>query len=254
MRPFIQTSKLCSIIRHTKTWQRTIWGRKRKKPEEKPFLIVPAHRQEYPCIVEMMWTYYYPNEPTISSLGLGHTHNPFLDEEALSILREGYSFVAKCKYTGEIVGASLNSSSCPWNPDEMDAKAKTIKDSKLRDLYHFYAHMTRAPLLWQKFCTNKIFLINMVFVRHQDRNRGVSTNLLDTSRKFGADCGYSVIRCNATNIYTAKICENLKMKLVHSIPYCSYIGSNPAQTPLIRAPPPHTELRVYVDLPLFQYK
>ncbi|KAB0800450.1 hypothetical protein PPYR_06190 [Photinus pyralis] len=255
MWPFIQATKLLSAIsHHTKTCNRTILGSSRKKTGEKTFLIVKAHRNEYPCIIEMLWKYYYPDEPTVSSLGLGQNYNPIFDQEALRYLTEGYSFVAKCRHTGDIVGACINTSACPWDPDQLDKVARTMKDAKLRQLYHFYAHIQRTPLLWQQYHTNKIFEMNMVFVRSGDRKKGVCEKLLDASRQFGADCGYRVIRCDATNFYTGKICEKLKMKKVHNIPYCSYTGLDPADAPLINAPPPHTGVSVYVDLPFSQFK
>ncbi|KAK5649310.1 hypothetical protein RI129_000339 [Pyrocoelia pectoralis] len=256
MRFLFFKSKLFSSVlqQKTKTCNRTLLGWGQKKTVENPFLILRAQRQEYGCIMEMMWRFYYPDEPTVASLGLGHKYNPIFDEEALRCLTEGYSFVAKCKYTGDIVGACINNTACPWDPDQLDQMAKTMKDVNLRQLYHFYSYVQRAPLLWQQFGTTKIFEMNMVFVRREDRKRGVCKLLLDASRKFGADCGYNVIRCDATNFYTDKICEKLKMKMIYSIPYCSYTGLDPAHTPLIKAPHPHTGVRIYVDLPFSQHK
>lgn len=125
--------------------------------KEKDFVIVRAKQEDYPCIQDLLWKYFYPHEPTTACLGLGHTHNPVFDDESERILVEGYSLVAKCKYNGDIIGACLNKSCCPWDPDVLDEYACNVSCPRTRELLHFYAHLQRAPCLWDKYCTHKYF-------------------------------------------------------------------------------------------------
>lgn len=41
-----------------------------------------------------------------------------------------------------------------------------------------------------------------LFVRRQDRQRGIGMVLMDASKKLGVDCNYQVIRTDATSKYT----------------------------------------------------
>lgn len=104
-----------------------------------------------------MWKAYYPDEPTASALGIGMKHNAVLDQHALQMLYEGVSVVAKCKYDGNIVGACINESTNPWDPDMSERFACNVACEKTRQLLLFWAHLEREPKIWQRFCTQKVF-------------------------------------------------------------------------------------------------
>lgn len=111
-----------------------------------------------------MWDSYYPHEPTVASLGLGQKRNALLDEVALHCLAEGVSVLAKCKYTGKIVGACLNGSSVPWDSEELDKIACGSACVQTRHLLHFWAFLQKAPQLWSKFDVQKIMEVSWIFV------------------------------------------------------------------------------------------
>lgn len=107
-----------------------------------------------------MWSSYFPHEPSASSIGLGNKRNPIIDEVLMRCLSEGLSVAAKCKYTGKIVGACLNESTVPWDPDKMDRLACSISCVKTRHLFHFWAFLQRAPKLWDKFQVQKVLEVS----------------------------------------------------------------------------------------------
>lgn len=104
-----------------------------------------------------MWDSYHPHEPITKSKNLGYTHNPIFDDSALKNLSEGYSYVAKCKYTGCIVGASINCVACEWDGDDVDKLACTFKCKDTQQLYHFWAYLHRAPNIYETYCVDKVF-------------------------------------------------------------------------------------------------
>lgn len=109
-----------------------------------------------------MWQAYYPSEPTISSLGLGEKRNSVLDEMALRCLAEGVSVVAKCKYTGKIVGACLNESAVPWDADEKERIACRLSCERIQHILYFWAHVQKAPDLWKQFDVQKVLEVDNI--------------------------------------------------------------------------------------------
>ncbi|KAF5292042.1 hypothetical protein FQA39_LY14103 [Lamprigera yunnana] len=168
----------------------------------KSFLIVRAKPQDYCCVADMLWKYFYPDEPTILSLGLGTNYNPLFDEETLRDLAEGLSVLAKCKYSGNIIGGCINISSCPWDPDQYDKIAVSVSCPRLKKLYAFYAFLQRAPCLWERYCTNRVYEMKTLFVDTENRSKGMGHVLLEASRSLGINNGFKVIRCDATSYFT----------------------------------------------------
>lgn len=222
--------------------------KRKSKPSTKidPYMIVRATPDDTCQILDLMWSAYHPDEPTTKSLGLGKHRNCVFDEQARKILAKGYSVVAKCKYNGSVVGAALCESCSPWDPAMTEKLACTLKDPKMARLYMFWAYLQRAPNLWEKYCQMNIYEIVNVFVRHEDRQRGLAKRLMATAKENGADAGYKVIRVDASSTATAKICEKLKMKLVYEIPFCSYVSE---QNEVIFKVPDPTSIKIYVDTP-----
>lgn len=130
--------------------------------KDNPYILVRALPEDYNETIALMWNAYCPYEPTISTLGLGRKKNPLLDEAALHCLAEGVSVLAKCKYTGKIVGACLNESSVPWDSDEKERIACKSACMQIRHLFHFWAYVQQAPKLWAKYDVQKIMEVSQV--------------------------------------------------------------------------------------------
>ncbi|XP_018326518.1 uncharacterized protein LOC108737886 [Agrilus planipennis] len=220
---------------------------RKKSKEESHYLIHRPQPDEYCEILRLLWECYYPEEPTTLSLGLGHCHNPVMDEDSLRGLSEGLSLVARCKYTGDIVAGSVNRTACPWDAEEMERFSCSLTCPKLKSYTKFNAHLLKAPMLWERFCTDKIFEISQVFVKKEERQKGLGFKLIKSSKELGADCGFRVIRLDATSHYSAKICEKLDMRLIYTINYDDYVDIY--GNPVIKPPPPHCACKVYIDLP-----
>ncbi|KAJ8932858.1 hypothetical protein NQ314_014386 [Rhamnusium bicolor] len=142
---------------------------------------VKATKDDYHDIIKLKHEAYYKDEPTCYSLGI--TQNAFMDEYTMSALTEGMTLVAKCKYNGDIVGAAINEATHPWDPDMREKFACNLRCAKVRQLQLFYAYIQRLPDIW-------------------NRKKGIALRLLHDSREIAADCGYKVVRCDATSEYT----------------------------------------------------
>lgn len=111
-----------------------------------------------------MKEYFFPEEPTVMAVGLGRRKNPMFEHHVQLALEEGISIIAKCKCTGEIVGGCVNKTTCPWDADMLDRLACTLSCEATKSLYQFYAYLQRAPCLWEKYCTNKVFEVDITFL------------------------------------------------------------------------------------------
>lgn len=221
----------------------SFFKRTRKKiSEPSNYIISLAPERDHFTILKLMQEAYYPDEPTCASIGV--QSNPVMQERARKFLREGLSLVARCKYDNCIVGACINCSIQPWDPNLTEKLACSVRDENVRTLLLFYAHVTRFGDLWRCYDTKKIFEMAYVFVKPEHRRMGISSRLLDESMKLGADCGYPVVRYDATNYKTALICQKLGMELVDAIPYCSYLGRN--YEPVFRPPHPNESVKIYI--------
>ncbi|RZC34600.1 dopamine N-acetyltransferase, partial [Asbolus verrucosus] len=214
-----------------------------KQPNKENFLILRATPDDYDKILKLMRRAYYPEEPTTSSLAFKPT--AVFEDSTIKILSEGYSLIAKCKYNDDILGACINETTHCWDPEMKDKLACKVGCVKSRQLLHFYAHMQRVPNLWKKYGVQKVFEIAHLFVRKDERGNGIAKKLVQHSRVLAADCGFALVRVDATSHYTAKLCEKINMKLIDEIPYCSYVGHD--QRPVFNPPDPHKSVKIYVD-------
>ena len=124
------------------------------------YIILKATKDDFHEILKLKHDMYYTDEPTFYSLGV--THNPFLDESSLNTMAEGYSLLARCKYDGNLVGASINGSAHPWDPDMREKFACSIKCPKVRQIMLFYAHVQRLPDIWNRYHVNKVFEVRVI--------------------------------------------------------------------------------------------
>lgn len=207
------------------------------------YLIVKATKEDYRPVLEMMHTSYYPYEPTCSSLGIGP--NLVMDERAMKDMVEGMSLVARLKTDGEIVGACINCSLHPWDPDQTEKLAFSCKCTKLKTLLLFYAHVTRSPDLWKSYHVKKVFEMAYLFVKPEHRRKGIPLRLMEHSQTIARNKCFRVMRCDATNVATARLCEKLGMRLVDEISYSSFLGKS--FEPVFETSSPNKSVKIYVD-------
>ncbi|KAJ8980604.1 hypothetical protein NQ317_010815 [Molorchus minor] len=209
------------------------------------YIYLRATKNDYQEIINLMHTSYYPDEPTCACLNI--TENPLLDESALHSLAEGTSMVARCKFDGTLAGACINESTSPWDPDIKEKIACGVNCEQVKRLLLFYAHMQRLPDVWNKYSVQKVFEMSQLFVTKCHRKKGIGFRLLKHSRALAADCGYKVVRCDATSEYTAKLCKRMGMKKIAEIPYCSYLESEKLE-PVFQPAHPHKAVKIFVDI------
>ncbi|XP_044756774.1 uncharacterized protein LOC123315227 isoform X2 [Coccinella septempunctata] len=209
---------------------------------EPQFLIGKAKPHEYDIIVREMYRSFYPDEPV--SFSLKFRCDPKLDELAYTALDENLSVVVKCKYSGELIAASINRTTNPWDPNLLDRLACTLC-SKGKHILHMRAHLMRAHDLWKYYNVQKIFDIQFMFVKREERKQCIPWHLITASRNIASDCGYNIFRIISTNEYLHKVCEKYRMHRSYELPYCAYVGAD--WQPVCEPPPPHFTARVYVD-------
>lgn len=101
-----------------------------------------------------MYRSYYPDEPV--SFSLKFRCDPKLDQLAYEALDESLSVVIKCKYSGDIIAASINQTTNSWDANLLDRLACTLC-SKGKHILHMRAHLMRTHDLWNYYHVQKIF-------------------------------------------------------------------------------------------------
>lgn len=206
------------------------------------YITVKVSKDDYLPVLKLMHNAFYSHEPTCASLGIGP--NPVMDERVIKDMAEGMSLMVKHKHYGDIVGACINCSVYPWDPDQTEKLASSCKCSKVKKLLLFYAYITRKPDLWSSYGVKKIFEMAYLFVSPDHRRKGLSYRLLEESKNLGREKGFQVIRCDATSFITAKLCEKMGMKLVEEIEFSTYFGKE--LEPIVIPPPLHDSIKIFV--------
>ncbi|XP_066157877.1 arylalkylamine N-acetyltransferase 1-like [Euwallacea fornicatus] len=221
----ISVSMRCNTNQHThKTRCFSLFCGKQNIKDASPYLIMRANKDDFDEVLKVMHEGYFDGEPIVNALGI--SPNLIMDERVRYAMAEGYTLVAKCKYNGRIVGACINKSTRTWDPDLEEELACKIESESMRKLLMFYAHIMRVPDLWRYLEVQKIYEMAYVFVKRPYRKRGLAYRLLDKSKALGVDASFPVVRCDATNMYTARICSRLGMQKIAEIPYSTYLDQN----------------------------
>lgn len=145
--------------------------------KKSPYVILRPTKDEYCDILDLMWKSFHNEEPVSKTLEIGSTANPAIDEKTLEIISQGLSYVAKCKYTGCIVGASLNESTCFWDADQTDKFACSLSCKKTRDMYQFWAYLQRHPKIFEKYCVDNVFEVFLFIYQSTTKNTKICLNL-----------------------------------------------------------------------------
>ncbi|XP_043269186.1 arylalkylamine N-acetyltransferase 1-like [Venturia canescens] len=200
-------------------------------------------------VMELMCQAYFKKEPSLVNIGLASEEQPppILLNLMYQQLREGMTIIAEDRENC-IVGAAINAGSCPWEPENLIEYAERCERGSVRDILKFYAYVTQAPQLWNKYCVLKIFDCASVAVDSKYLGMGIAKRLVKESWYLARDCGYQAFRIDCTSLYTAKIAEGFGWECVFAVSYRRYIDSGGLVFKCIEEP--HTEVRVFADRPL----
>ncbi|XP_048511059.1 uncharacterized protein LOC105690149 [Athalia rosae] len=188
---------------------------------------------------------YLKFEPSIVNLGLPGQDLSLLDQIIRKGMKEGMTIVALRRNDERVVGAAINTGSCPWDPRNLVCLADRCQCESIQNLLKFYAHVTASPDLWKEYCVPKIFECTYLSVSNECQGQGLAKRLVRDSWLLARDCGYRLFRIDCTSRYTAKIAKSFGWRCVWSIPYQKYMADGKQVFRHIRAP--HTIVEVYVD-------
>ncbi|KAL3265354.1 hypothetical protein HHI36_009562 [Cryptolaemus montrouzieri] len=190
-----------------------------------PYVICKPKLEEYPKILEVMERSYFREEPSLKFLGI--TMNSAMEKRIVDRLNEGNSLVAKCKYTGKLLGVAMNQTVKPWNHRILENLAREQTCPKTRELFLFYSYLQEAPKLFQKYhCLFEIFEITNVFLEKNERRYKLGILLTKECVNLAIRNRFKLVRCDATNFVFSQLLEKLKFNLVTNIPYEDYVNEN----------------------------
>lgn len=142
---------------------------------------------------------YLKFEPSIVNLGLSGCDIPALSQIIRQGLKEGMTIVAVRNEDDGVVGAAINTGSCPWGPDHLVRYANCCESGTVKELLKFYAFVCRQPQLWQKYRVLKIFECTYVTVANECQGNGIAKRLIRDSWYLARDCGYRLFRIDCTS-------------------------------------------------------
>ncbi|XP_046430850.1 arylalkylamine N-acetyltransferase 1-like [Neodiprion fabricii] len=195
-----------------------------------------ARTQDHEAIMNVMCDTYLKCEPSIVNIGLSGMELPTLNLMIRKGMKEGMTIVAVRGDDEAVIGAAVNTGSCPWNPDHLLRFAKCCQCGPIQDLLTFYAYVTATPQLWQKYCILKIFECTYVTVANEYQGNGIAKRLIQDSWYLARDCGYR---------YTAKVADGFRWECVWSLPFDEYKCNGEVIFKHIQEP--HGRVDVYVD-------
>ncbi|KAG7204722.1 hypothetical protein KM043_005136 [Ampulex compressa] len=200
---------------------------------------------DYDRVLCFMNEAYYRHEPTMINLGLRGTEpSGALREIMHENVSEGMTIIAEDPQD-RILGAAVNTGSCPWDPQRSVEFGRRCEEGPARDAIEFLAYVSSKPNVWERFCVLKVFECNNLAVAEEFRGRGIARRLLEESWCMARDCGYRLFRIDCTSRYTARIAEGFGWEKICTVPYCRYVRNGELVFKHIKEP--HTEVNTYVD-------
>ena len=150
------------------------------------------------------------------------------------LLRENLSVMMVSNTDNRVIGIAINGVMRSSDISDTDS----ITYQPLRDLFKFLEHRDDELDFFNRFGTNEAMHFFSAGVHKDFRQQGVGTRLLEACAWMTKELGFTVIKGEATSIYTQIVCKKGGFDFVLEMPYDSYIYNG---EPLRNKTGPHTK-------------
>ncbi|XP_073976139.1 arylalkylamine N-acetyltransferase 1-like [Rhodnius prolixus] len=198
------------------------------------FIIRRCEETDVTLVDSFLAAVVFDEEPLVAANG--PVVVPPADESlSASVIPQGHSILAEDQF-GHIIGVCLNDQPPQQHPS---IYTNTDDDTKFQELFLYMEERSRVKDLAPGALEVRILAVDPVW-----RQKGIATNLLETTEQTARLAGFTWLKIYCTSYYSNKLMLKLGWKLLYSLSYEEYINNIECN---IRPPTqPHTHCNLYV--------
>ncbi|XP_015363578.1 PREDICTED: dopamine N-acetyltransferase-like isoform X1 [Diuraphis noxia] len=211
--------------------------------------VVPITDNDKQVVMNSLKQYFFRDEPLCASLGLMEEKESVVQLEnfCADLLQSGVSFMAVSAETGEMVGASLNTTICRDNEIKQFGDENNDKSSKFNDIMVLLDKAGRDVDVFGHYPNiNRIMELKIITVNEAYRGQGVCKALINKSKELALELGYQMIYVECSSHFTAKAVERFGFQCIYSLSYSDYV--NKQNDVVFKTQPPHKYFKIHVLL------
>ncbi|CAI6343515.1 unnamed protein product [Macrosiphum euphorbiae] len=211
--------------------------------------VLPITDNDKQIVMNSVKQYFFRDEPLCASLGLMEEKESVIQLEnfCADILQSGVSFMAVSAETGEMMGASLNTTLCRDNEIKNTSDENNDKSSKYNDIMVFLDKSERDIDVFGQYPNiDRIMELKIITVNEAYRGQGVCKALIDKSKELALELGCQMIYVECSSHFTAKAVERFEFQCIYSLSYTDYV--NKQGDVVFKTQSPHKYFKVHVLL------
>ncbi|XP_022168222.1 dopamine N-acetyltransferase-like [Myzus persicae] len=209
--------------------------------------VVPITDNDKQVVMNSVTQYFFRDEPLCASLGLMEEKESVIQLENFcsDLLQCGVSFMAVSAETGEMMGASLNTTLCRDDEIKKYGDENNDKSSKFNEIMVFLDKAEQNIDIFGKYPNiDRIMELKIITVNEAYRGQGVCKALINKSKKLALELGYQMIYVECSSHFTAKAVERFGFQCIYSLCYLDY--RNKEDDVVFKTQFPHDYFKIHV--------
>ncbi|XP_065159407.1 uncharacterized protein [Atheta coriaria] len=199
--------------------------------------FAPIRANKFQEVIEHLREH-FPDEPLNECVGLCKKNEPceLLEHHDLHTLEEGLSIMAYDPITGEIAGVALNGVSNKGDNEKAIEEMKDIDNLQYKQIFGLLYNTNQEIDLFGKYGIDKIFELRILSVNSKFRGKGIAKDLFARSEMLAEECGYKLMKVDATSRFSQRVAESLGMITAKAVHYGDFQDENGKHIYQIEAP------------------
>lgn len=199
---------------------------------------IPADREAFR---EALERFFYPEEPLTISYHLGKDVTKDDMDFALSLIENGFVWLAIQEGSGKIIGISAGSLIERGEADQLLDAAERTETKKFADILRLLAHLSREANIFERFAVDRAYHVHCLAVDSDFRGRALGRIMVEKQFEYARKCAIQVVSTDATGVYSVNLFEKLGMECCCVLAYADFRDEHGQQVFLAEAP--HSEAR-----------
>ncbi|XP_027852763.2 arylalkylamine N-acetyltransferase 1-like [Aphis gossypii] len=219
------------------------------KNKKVSFNILPITNNDKETVKNSLRQYFFRDEPISASIGLLEEKESVIQFEnfCIDLLQFGVSFMAVSTETGEMMGATLNSTACRGDKIKQYSDKNNNRSIKYNELMIFLDKAGRDTDFFGQYPNiDRIMKLEIITVNEAYRGQGVCKALVNKSKELALELGYQMIGVDCSSNFTAMAVERFGFQCIYSFPYSDYV--NKQGEVVFKTQPPHEYFKTHVLL------
>ncbi|XP_065086658.1 arylalkylamine N-acetyltransferase-like 2 [Ochlerotatus camptorhynchus] len=204
---------------------------------------ISADREAYR---EALARFFYPEEPLTIGYYLGKDVTEDDMEFTLSLIEEGFVWLAVQEGSGKIIGMCGGSFIERGEADQLMDAAERTETKKFADILRLLAHLSREANVFERFGVDRAYHVHCLAVDSGFRGKSLGRILVEKQFEYARKCAIRVVSADATSVYSVKLLERLGMESCYALTYADYRDEHEQQVFLTDGP--HSEAKTMVKV------